>query len=85
VWTINGIITNISNEPIEIVYVYLILRNPDGTIDFSTSKYDKIENLYVGETQSFEFSYIYYNESQTKHHSKGLGLRDKNYKASCLF
>jgi hypothetical protein len=64
-WTINGTITNISDKPIETVYVYLILRNPDGTADFSTSNYDEIENLYIGETATFEFSYVYYNESQT--------------------
>ena len=64
-WTINGTITNIGDKPIETVYVYLVLRNPDGTIDFSTSGYDKIENLYIGETATFEFSYIDYDESQT--------------------
>ncbi|MEM3761003.1 MAG: hypothetical protein QXZ02_07860 [Candidatus Bathyarchaeia archaeon] len=64
-YIINGTITNISNKPIETVYVYLILRNPDGTAEFSTSNYDRIENIYVGETATFEFSYIYYNEGQT--------------------
>lgn len=64
-YTINGTITNIGDKPVETVYVYLILRNPDGTADFSTSNYDKIENLYIGETAPFEFSYIDYDESQT--------------------
>jgi len=64
-WTINGTITNVSDKPIETVYVYLILRNPDGTADFETYRYEKIENLYIGETEPFEFSYINYNESQT--------------------
>ena len=63
--TINGTITNISDKPIETVYVYLILRNPDGTAEFESYNYDMIENLYIGETEPFEFSYIYYDESQT--------------------
>jgi len=64
-WTINGTITNISDKPIETVYVYLILRNPDGTAEFESYNYVKIEDLYIGETAVFEFSYIVYDESQT--------------------
>ena len=64
-WTINGTITNISNKPIETVYVYLILRNPDGTTDFDTWDYVEIGNLYIDETAPFEFPYSSYDESQT--------------------
>jgi predicted PurR-regulated permease PerM len=64
-YTINGTITNIGNKPIETVYVYLILRNPDGTSVFDTWDYEKIENLYIGETATFEFAYITYNENQS--------------------
>ncbi|MBA7468576.1 hypothetical protein ES707_03827 [subsurface metagenome] len=64
--TINGTITNISDKPIETVYVYLILRNPDGTAVFDTWDYDIIENLYIDETSPFEFSTVWdYDESQT--------------------
>jgi predicted PurR-regulated permease PerM len=63
-YTINGTITNISNKPIETVCVYLILRNPDGTAIFNTWDYEKIENLYIGETAAFEFYGITYNENQ---------------------
>jgi len=64
-WTINGTITNISDKPIETVYVYLILRNPDGTAVFNTWDYEEIKNLYIGETEPFEFSVYEYDESQT--------------------
>ena len=64
-YTINGTITNISNKPIKTVYVYLILRNPDGTADFDPWCYEKIENLYIGETATFKFSLITYKEDQT--------------------
>lgn len=64
-WTINGTITNISGKPIKTVYVYLILRNPDGTVVFEPWDYEKIENLYIDETAAFEFSGITYNEGQT--------------------
>jgi len=65
-WTINGTITNVSNKPIETIYVYLILRNPDSTADFEDYRYEKIENLYIGETEPFEFQLIYEpTESQT--------------------
>lgn len=64
-WTINGTITNISDKPIETVYVYLILRNPDGTADFDTWDYEEIGNLYIGETSPFEFPYSSYDGSQT--------------------
>jgi valyl-tRNA synthetase len=47
-YTINGTITNIGNKPIKTVYVYLILRNPEGTADFSSFSHDVIENLYIG-------------------------------------
>lgn len=65
VYDIKGTITNIGDKPIEIVYVYLILKNPDGTCEFETYRYEKIENLYTGETASFEFSGIDYEEEQT--------------------
>ena len=65
VYDIEGTITNISDKPIESVYVYLILRNPDGIADFSTYRYEEIESLYIGETASFEFFGITYDEGQT--------------------
>jgi len=58
--TIKGNITNISNTPIEIVYVYVIVRNQDGAIllgTLSSLQYDKLENLYIGETMPFEVEY----------------------------
>jgi len=64
-WTINGTVTNISDKPIQTLYVYLILRNPDGTAVFDPYEYEKIENLYIGETATFEFSIWDYDESQT--------------------
>ena len=64
-WTINGTVTNISNKPIQTLYVYSILRNPDGTADFYPSEYEEIENLYIGETATFELSIYDYDESQT--------------------
>lgn len=64
-WTVNGTITNISDKPIERVYLYLILRNPDGTADFTPYDYEEIGNLYIGETAPFEFTLYDYNESQT--------------------
>jgi len=47
------------------VYVYLILRNPDGSADFRTYDYDLIENLYMGESETFEFTWITIEEGQT--------------------
>ena len=64
-WTINGTVTNISNKAIQTLYVYLIPRNPDGTADFDPFEYEEIENLYIGETATFEFSIYDYDESQT--------------------
>jgi len=64
-YTVNGTITNIGDKPIKEVYVFLILRNPDGTIDFSPSYYDKIENLYMGESDTFEFALVTIEEGQT--------------------
>lgn len=64
-WTVNGTITNIGDKPIEKVYVYLILRNPDGSADFRTYDYDLIENLYMGESETFEFTWITIEEGQT--------------------
>ena len=61
---VNGTITNIGDKPMENVCVYLILRNPDGTTDFSPYRYERIENLYIGESASFEI-YAEYDEGQT--------------------
>lgn len=63
--TISGNITNISNEPIEEAYVYVILRNPDGTMYFTTYNYEEIENLYVGETAHFKITVYSCEEGQT--------------------
>ena len=63
--TVRGNITNIGNEPINEVYVYALLRNPDGTMYFDYWKYEKIENLYIGETASFEIWFYSYVEGQT--------------------
>jgi chaperonin cofactor prefoldin len=60
---LNGTITNIGDKPIETVYVYLIIRNPDDTADFRLYWRDEIENLYIGESATFEFTYISYDES----------------------
>ena len=62
---VKGNITNISDKPIETVYVYVILRNPDGTTNFSTYNYEEIKNLYVGETAPFSVTIWDYDESQT--------------------
>lgn len=64
-YTVNGTITNISNKPIEIVYIYLILRNPDGTAYFNPNKYDRIESLYIDESATFEFQTVYLEKTQT--------------------
>ena len=64
-WTINGTVTNISDKPIQTLYVYLILRNPDGTADFDPYEYERIDDLYIGETATFEFSIYDYDETQT--------------------
>ena len=63
--TINGTMTNISNEPLETVYIYLILRNPDGTADFDPYKFDTIESLYIDESATFEFYSVFIDETQT--------------------
>lgn len=62
---LNGTITNIGAKPIEVVYVYAILVNPDGTKNFSPYRYEKIEHLYIGETATFEIEITEYDESQT--------------------
>lgn len=63
--TISGNITNISNNAIEEVYVYALLRNPDGTMFFSYyDSYDRIVDLYIGETASFEIGLSSYVEGQ---------------------
>jgi hypothetical protein len=62
---VRGNITNIGDKPIKVVYVYALLRRPDGTIYFSPSSYEKIENLYMGETASFEIWLWSYTENQT--------------------
>lgn len=62
---LNGTITNIGSKPLEAVYVYVIFVNPDGTKDFSPYRYEKIEDLYMGETAAFEISLESYNEGQT--------------------
>lgn len=64
-YTVNGTITNISNKPIETVYIYLILRNPDGTADFDPYEFDTIESLYIDESTTFEFEWISIDETQT--------------------
>ena len=65
-WTrVKGNITNVSNKAIDEVYVYALLRKPDGTIFFSSYRYDRIVDLYIGETASFEISFYDYVEGQT--------------------
>ena len=62
--TVKGNITNISNEPVEEVWVYVILRNPDGTMYFDSWKYEIIADLYIGETASFDITCYSYVEGQ---------------------
>ena len=64
-WIISGTITNIGNKPIGPIYVYRVLRNPDGTADFSTYDYVEVLHLFVGETRLFTFPSIDYDEIQT--------------------
>jgi len=64
-WYVNGTVTNIDNKPIEVVYIYLILVNPDGTRDFNPYRYDTIENLYIGEVATFSIDTELYHEGQT--------------------
>jgi len=64
-WVISGTITNIGEKPIGPIYVYRVLRNPDGTADFSTHTYVEILHLFVGEIKLFTFPSIDYDESQT--------------------
>lgn len=65
-WTIiSGNITNIGDKPIEEAYVYVILRNPDGTMRFDSYLYEKIEDLYIGETAYFDMTVYSYQEGQT--------------------
>ncbi len=52
--TVKGNITNISNKAMDEVWVYVILRNPDGTIYFDSWKYEIITDLYIGETTNFD-------------------------------
>jgi len=63
--TVKGNITNISNNAIDEVYVYALLRKPDETIYFRDWSYEKIEDLYIGETASFEIGLSSYEEGQT--------------------
>lgn len=64
-WVISGTITNIGDKPIGPIYVYRVLRNPDGTADFSTHTYVEILHLFVGEIKLFTFPSIDYDEIQT--------------------
>lgn len=63
--TVRGNITNISSNPIDEVYVYALLRNPDGIMYFDYWKYEKIVDLYIGETASFDILFCSYVEGQT--------------------
>jgi len=51
--TVMGNVTNISNESMPKVYVVLFVYNPDGTLD--SYHVETIENLYINETNPFEF------------------------------
>lgn len=62
--SITGSITNISNKPIGTVYVFLVVRNSDGTIDSTPDDYREINGLYMNETVPFEFTYLL-DEDQT--------------------
>ena len=62
---VRGNITNISNKSLKEVYVYVILRNQDGTMYFGTSDYEEIKDLYIGETANFEIWVYSYTEGQT--------------------
>jgi len=61
---IRGNITNIGDELIDTVYVYIILRNPDGTSDFDPEMYDELENLSPGETVEFEVLHFGFYKEQ---------------------
>ena len=49
----------------EEIWVYVLLRNLDGTIYFRDWSYEKIEDLYIGETASFDILLLSYEEGQT--------------------
>lgn len=61
---VRGKVTNIGNTPVKDLYVFVILRNPDGTSDFDPSDYDHLENIYPGETNEFEISLWEIKEDQ---------------------
>lgn len=48
-----GNVTNVSDRPMKAVYIFLFVYGPDGSLE--RYLYRVIENLAVGETNSFEF------------------------------
>jgi hypothetical protein len=62
---LNGTVTNIGTKPLEKVYIYAILVNPDGTRDFSPDRYTVVTDLWVGEIATFTIGLEGYEENQT--------------------
>jgi len=61
---VNGTVTNIGNKPVKELYIYAILVDPDGTRHFSPYDYDKVTDLYMGETATFAID-VAVEENQT--------------------
>jgi hypothetical protein len=62
---LNGTVTNIGTKPLEKVYIYAILVNPDGMRDFSPDRYTVVTDLWVGEIATFTIGLEGYKENQT--------------------